>query len=770
VRTPRRAQPPKGWTAPPLSEKVGTHDSFDLDLGAKGAVSAQETLMPGSTIADFRIASLVRSAGEAQIYAAEQASLGRRVTLVVLSADSGSEPGERFVEAARRLASFEHPNVLPVYEVGHARGVMFAATREPPGRSLEALVRDGTLTPSRSADLADTLDAALGALGRAGIGALEPTTRDVFVTGADELQIAALEALASSPTVAPDESAEHVLSELASGSAVAPTRSSRRRVGLAVAALSLAAAVVGAIAILTSGGDDATRPAPVRRASPSAPGALLAATIPVNGTPGSMAVGEGAAWVATLEGSVLRIDPRTNRVTGAPIRFAREDQRNNVTVRTGAGAVFALDGNRGRIVRIDPRSSRVTARRTLGGIVSGATVADGVVWVLHWQMRAGRPVDEVVRLDAATLRPVGSAAPIGNPMREGPQASDVEAAGGVAWVTNATDGTITRFDGATGQSTTIRVGGSPLDSALVGGTLWVPDVWSGSLTPVDALAMRLPDASLHADYPFSAAATDDALWVIAQTGNAGPGGPERLYRVDPRSRAILGRAVDVGSDLGWIVAGADSVWLRSAAKRAVMRFAATSPPPRPHPVAPAQGTPPRMATGPLRAGTWTTNRFSVPFAFSVGRGWLAVADDPTGISIARTDSPRVEVNVYAPAQVFTPAGKVRRLRSPEQAVALVVANPHLVVTGRRQTTVGGVPATQLDVRVRPYRGYPRFCQSACVVLFGLPASSAGIEADLPARLWFLRSHGRTVVVSAEVDRHEPGPAVPQAVVSSMHFR
>jgi hypothetical protein len=178
-----------------------------------------------------------------------------------------------------------------------------------------------------------------------------------------------------------------------------------------------------------------------------------------------------------------------------------------------------------------------------------------------------------------------------------------------------------------------------------------------------------------------------------------------------------------------------------------------------------------MTTGPLRPGVWATRRFAVPLTFSVhDRGWVVFTDDATGVGLSRVNSPRTAVTVDAPPQVFTPSGKVRSLRSPQQAVALITANRHLKVTGRRTTSLGGVPATQLDLRVRSVRSYPPFCASPCVVLFGMPANSIGVEGTLRSRLWLLRHAGRTVVVSSEVDADEPSTAVSDALLRTLRFR
>ena len=728
------------------------------------------TFEPGSTIADFRVASLLRSVGGANVYLAEQAALGRRVALVVSSAPSESEPGARFGEIARRLAVLEHPHVLPIYEVGSAGGVAFAAVREPPGRTLDELLRDGPLTPERSAAIGEQLTGALHAIDRAGVGRIELARRDVFVSGADDVQVAALEAALASST-APD--AGTTVARLLEGAASAPAPArSRRRLAVGAAIVVVAAFAAALIAALSGSDEQAAPQTPARHAPADAPAARLVATIALNATPGSAAVGEGAVWVATTEGDVLRIDPRTSRVVGAPIRFAPSDRRNNVTVRVGAGAVFALDGNRGRIVRIDPRTGRVTLRRTLGGIVSGATVSDRDLWVLRWDLpRGGRPIDELVRLDADTLRSVGKPVPIGRPIRLGPQAADVEAEHGVAWVTNTVEGTVARYDSRANSTTIVHAALQPVDSALRDGTLWVPDVGGGALAPIDGRRLTVGDSAMHSDYPLSVASTRDALWVEANTTNTGPGGPARLYRIDPRTHATLGAPVDLGQDVGWLAAGGGAVWVRSMPRRALLKYVATSPAPAAARVAAPKAGPRRVAAGPLAPGEWATGRFSAALTFSIGEpGWMLLNDSPRGIGLARFDDPLASVNAVAPRQAFTPAGNLRRLRTPEQAVDLVASNRHIRVVARRRTTLGGVPATELTVRVRRYEGFPGFCGSPCVVLYPLPAGSSGVEVDKASRLWFLLRNGQTVIVSADVDAHRPDFARAEALLRTLRFR
>lgn len=373
-----------------------------------------------------------------------------------------------------------------------------------------------------------------------------------------------------------------------------------------------------------------------------------------------------------------------------------------------------------------------------------------------------------MRLDAASLRRVGAPVSIGRPIRIGPQAFDVEAEGGVAWVTNAFDGTVTRVNGLTGATTTTRIGGGLLDSAVRAGTLWVPDVVGGTVTPIDGRGMRPRAAPLRGDHPISVTAAGDSLWVLAQTTNIGGGGPMRLYRAAGESPAFVGQPVDVGSDLGWIAADASAVWVRSVARRAVMKYVPTSPPP-----ASRRATPPTAATilrpGALRTGTWTTARFRAPLSFRIDLpGWLVINDGPRGLELGRYDDPRAGITIAVPPQVFDSKGGVHRLRSPRQALDALTLNRHLRLSEPRRSSFGGLAATAVTVRVRRYPKYPEFCHASCVVAFGMPTGGLVLGADIPTRIWLLRQNGQTVVVTATAGGRQAGVATSQ-LLDSVRF-
>ena len=73
------------------------------------------------------------------VFSATQNLLGRKVALKIINPmlATQEEVRLRFIREARVGASVEHPNALPVYEVGDADGVLFISMRYVNGPDLE---------------------------------------------------------------------------------------------------------------------------------------------------------------------------------------------------------------------------------------------------------------------------------------------------------------------------------------------------------------------------------------------------------------------------------------------------------------------------------------------------------------------------------------------------------------------------------------------------------------------------------------------------------
>ncbi len=76
------------------------------------------------------------------VYKAREIELDRPVALKVLPPELGpvGSVADRFKREARLAASLDHPNVIPVYRVGQAGGIMYMAMKFIDGKPLDAVL------------------------------------------------------------------------------------------------------------------------------------------------------------------------------------------------------------------------------------------------------------------------------------------------------------------------------------------------------------------------------------------------------------------------------------------------------------------------------------------------------------------------------------------------------------------------------------------------------------------------------------------------------
>lgn len=137
----------------------------------------------GRVISGFRIERLLGSGSLGAVYEATQLSLGRTVALRLLEQSLVSDPGfsARFARQQHLSASVHHPNVVPTYEAGDWEGGKFIATRFVRGRTLAALLEDGSLQPPRVKTLLESVADAIDAAHEAGLVHGRVTPRNVLV-------------------------------------------------------------------------------------------------------------------------------------------------------------------------------------------------------------------------------------------------------------------------------------------------------------------------------------------------------------------------------------------------------------------------------------------------------------------------------------------------------------------------------------------------------------------------------------------------------------
>jgi hypothetical protein len=122
----------------------------------------------GSTVAGFRLRSLIGESDMALVYLAEEVETGRAVALKLLRPNLANDERfrQRFLRESQLAASLRHPHVVPTVASGEDKsGALYLAMTYVDGSDLRAiLLREGPLEPLRAVALvsqaADALDAA----------------------------------------------------------------------------------------------------------------------------------------------------------------------------------------------------------------------------------------------------------------------------------------------------------------------------------------------------------------------------------------------------------------------------------------------------------------------------------------------------------------------------------------------------------------------------------------------------------------------------------
>jgi ABC-type transport system substrate-binding protein/class 3 adenylate cyclase len=313
-----------------------------------------------------------------------------------------------------------------------------------------------------------------------------------------------------------------------------------------LAVLSAAGALIGAavvVLLLVLGGSSATAVSPNSIVALK-PSGSIAATVAVGARPVAMTSGAGALWVANLDDqSVTRVDlssrqaVRTIPIGDAPTALA--------ATRT---AVWVTDGT-GEASKIDPRYDRVTltqspsgSRSFFGGTLRPTLAAFGSIWIVN-------PDGFVSRIDPRSGRKRGSVG-VGN------LPSAIAAGADSVWVTNSSDGTVTRIDSTTLVPTTIPVGHSPSAVAVNEAGAWIANAGDNALVRVDTGTNAVAGTTPVGDRPTAVIATPTALWVANSRDGT-------VMRLDPRSGEVT-KTIRLGGTPNAFATAAGQVWVAIA--------------------------------------------------------------------------------------------------------------------------------------------------------------------------------------------------------------
>jgi len=271
----------------------------------------------------------------------------------------------------------------------------------------------------------------------------------------------------------------------------------------------------------------------------------LTATIPTGTHPCGIVSAFGSVWVANDGGTLVRIDPRTNRV--------------RKRIRVGAGACFlAADARALWIANYKSGLVRVTPRGRVQRIAVGATpdsvlVAYGRVWVTTWGAA------KLAVVDPRTLKVLRR-------INVGSKPAGLAARNGAVWVGFSRDATsIARVSPGTYRVDRIDVG-VPEPRGFVAGTkdLWI-QANTGDLVQFDPVARRvLAHLEVGRTLAQGAVAPDGTIWVPDKEQNL-------VYRIDPSRRRVVD-SFPAGPGAYVTLRAHGSMWVTSYAGTDVRRF------------------------------------------------------------------------------------------------------------------------------------------------------------------------------------------------------
>ena len=111
---------------------------------APGEQMVDALMSKTATLGDFRLIRELGRGGMGIVYEAEQTSLGRRVALKVLVAIAGADSRQlaRFQIETQVAAALHHPHIVPIFAVGHDRGLHFYAMQLIEGCCLATVLRE----------------------------------------------------------------------------------------------------------------------------------------------------------------------------------------------------------------------------------------------------------------------------------------------------------------------------------------------------------------------------------------------------------------------------------------------------------------------------------------------------------------------------------------------------------------------------------------------------------------------------------------------------
>jgi len=150
--------------------------------------------LTGQELGDYRVLRRLGRGGMAEVYLAEQVSLGRQVALKVLKRDLASDESyvRRFHHEARAAAALVHANIVQIYEVGRLEELHCIAQEYVCGQNLKQLLarRSEPVNAALAVTIMRQVAAALHKAAAGGIVHRDIKPENIMITREGEVKVA----------------------------------------------------------------------------------------------------------------------------------------------------------------------------------------------------------------------------------------------------------------------------------------------------------------------------------------------------------------------------------------------------------------------------------------------------------------------------------------------------------------------------------------------------------------------------------------------------
>lgn len=140
----------------------------------------------------YKIIEKIGGGGMADVYKAEDLTLGRAIALKILHKQFASDEGflERFRREAQAAAKLNHPNIVSIYDVGEENGVYYIVMEYVPGVTLKKIIqKDAPLSTEKTVHIAMQIAKAMEFAHQHEIIHRDIKPQNVIITDSGEIKV-----------------------------------------------------------------------------------------------------------------------------------------------------------------------------------------------------------------------------------------------------------------------------------------------------------------------------------------------------------------------------------------------------------------------------------------------------------------------------------------------------------------------------------------------------------------------------------------------------